>query len=309
MSNTPPPAPQPAPLPAKPADTSLRSGAELTEIEADLVGRQRPTRLLILAGPPDSGKTTLIATIYEMMRRPLPGLPRFAWSRTLVAFEIRCHRSRVASGVEEADTDRSPYTDEQRFYHLRVVPQSQPADAVDLLFFDLVGERFNQLRMSADDCRRVTALNRATFLAVLLDGSRISNDASRPLAIEECVNFIQACSDSKTLAPKARVQIVITKFDKLVGVGDPAAIEATLDPIRSRIQQRLAGRLLDLEFVSVAARPNRKSPLSAGYGFEKLFATWTRPTVAVRGPEIPIPEGPHEREAEAFGARQMLPSP
>jgi energy-coupling factor transporter ATP-binding protein EcfA2 len=304
--STTPPTTTPNPVPAQPADKTLRSGGELNEAEADLLARKHRTRLVILAGPPDSGKTTLISTIYELMRRPVEGLPQFAGSHTLVAFEQRCHRARVASGVEHPDTDRTPYSDEQKFYHLRVALAEGSSETVDLLFFDLVGERFKQLKTSAEECRRVTTLGRATFLGVLLDGNRLASNATRHLAVEECINFLQACIDSEALSGSCDVQVLITKFDQLGVIGDTSAVESVIASVRDRIKHRLARRCPHLGVVVIAARPEDPSQLAVGYGFDKLFEMWTKSTLSqsIDG-SVPRLDGPFEREADAFFARQL----
>ena len=284
---------------------SLRSGGELTEIEADALSRQFSSRLIILAGPPNSGKTTLVARIYEMVRKPRGNVPLFAWSKSLIAFEQRCHLSRVASGLPEGTSERTPNSDEQRFYHLRLCDKELLTGSVDLLFFDLVGERFNQLRVSFDECKRVTTLSHANFLVVLLDGKRIESPAKRHLAVEECINFLQSCADSKMSLAGCHVQIAVTKFDRLSSIGNATAIEAVMEPIRKQVSQRLARRFSTIEFIDVAALPEGQSPYAAGYGIDRLLATWIKKAVAESSPVIIVPNEPNQRELEAFAARQL----
>jgi len=95
----------------------------------------------------------------------------------------------------------------------------------------------------------------------------------------------------------------------LSNIGDEAAVAAVLTPIQNQIRQRLARRFPALEFVSVAARPKGNSSLSAGYGVDQLLSGWTQPADLSIGPEIPIPHGPFDREAEAFGVRQLSSRP
>jgi hypothetical protein len=282
----------------------LRSGLELTESEAEIVARHNPSRLVILAGPPNCGKTTLVATLYELMRSPDKDLPWFAGSQSLVAFEQRCHLSRVASGLTEGTTGRTPFSDEQAFYHLRTCSEDAPSDSVDLLLFDLVGERFNQTRVSFNECRRVTTLSRANFLAVLLDGSRLANPGERFLAVEECINFLQCCADSNMIGSTCRIQIVTTKRDQLGAKVDRAA-EATIESARSTILSRLAQKLTQIEFFTVAARPSGSSELPTGFGMKELLVAWCKDTRKASAPQIQVMCGPLGRESEQFAKRHF----
>src|SRR5436309_12137608 len=83
----------------------LRSGAALDADGVAAIGSARSFHLIVLAGEPGSGKTTLIASIYEQfLSGPLDEFT-FAGSQTLVGFELRCHESRVDSGLSLPDTE------------------------------------------------------------------------------------------------------------------------------------------------------------------------------------------------------------
>src|SRR5437764_3929798 len=65
----------------------LPSGESLSELEATSVAAEAPTRVVILAGPAASGKTTILTSIYEsFLEAPFANF-LFAGSITLVAFE------------------------------------------------------------------------------------------------------------------------------------------------------------------------------------------------------------------------------
>ena len=84
ISSTPVPSPASA-KPAGPADITLRSGGLLSLAETSDLARAIPTTLVTLVGPPDAGKSTLLATVHECFRQNrFQGLS-FSGSRTLVA--------------------------------------------------------------------------------------------------------------------------------------------------------------------------------------------------------------------------------
>ena len=65
---------------------SLSNGRALTQEQANELARSALTRLIVILGESDSGKTTLLAHINERLQRGPLGEMSFAGSRTLPAF-------------------------------------------------------------------------------------------------------------------------------------------------------------------------------------------------------------------------------
>ena len=61
--------------------------------EADAFLRMRRAQVIALVGGNDVGKTTLLASLYELAHRDMLRDCRFAGSETLRAFEARCFLS------------------------------------------------------------------------------------------------------------------------------------------------------------------------------------------------------------------------
>lgn len=281
---------------------SLRSGDEMTLDQLDAIARKKPITLIVLVGPPDSGKTTLLSSLYEKMR--VAGIPKlnFAGSGSLVAFEKRAHLSRVVSQLTAADTERTKFSDEQVFYHIRACPLVPPYTPVDLFLLDVAGEGFKELRTTHSACHRLSSLAMSDFLTVLIDGKRLQLPKTRHAAIEDCVNFLQCAWDSGAVANSCRVQIVVTKADSL-----PADAEQTLLPtIKTQIRQRLAHRFVDFEFMSVAARPETINTVPSAFGIAELVETWmTGPNQSESEPTQAPSKVNGERESEAYGHRYL----
>src|SRR3990172_2742237 len=71
-----------ADAPAQSAFIDLPKGEALTEVQASDVTREGPTRVVVLAGPADSGKTTIITSLFEaFLEAPFANF-LFAGSRT-----------------------------------------------------------------------------------------------------------------------------------------------------------------------------------------------------------------------------------
>src|SRR5205085_5639270 len=98
----------------------LPKGKELNESAALNLAKSRPVQWIVLAGPSDSGKTTLLTSLYELFQwRKVEGYA-FAGSNTLPAFEERCYLSRRDSGNVTPHTPRTRYKGPHPEYlHLR----------------------------------------------------------------------------------------------------------------------------------------------------------------------------------------------
>lgn len=304
MSNGANPAPGPAPAsakPASPADISLRSGRLLSLSETSDLARATPTTLVTLVGPPDAGKSTLLATVHECFRQNRFQALTFSGSRTLVAFEELCHLSRIASGLEDPDTQRTKFSDEEYFYHLTVNRSDEHNSPRSLFVMDVAGEGFDGLRKSHDNCLAITSLKRTGFLTLLIDGDKLRVAKDRYAAIEDAVNFLKCVWDSRAVKPDCKLQVVVTKVDKLQDDAAKAAIAETKAAVVRRLDTRFPNRI----FLDVAARPKTAGGIEMAHGVEALLETWL---VAVSSPPMesstPAPVA-GERESEAFSRRHF----
>lgn len=101
-----------------PKFVELSGGGVLSAADADAVTLRSRTQLVVLAGAEGSGKTTVLASIYERLNRgPFAGV-QFAGSRSLLGFEEICHLNRLASGGAQPDTQRTIPAEEASYYHL-----------------------------------------------------------------------------------------------------------------------------------------------------------------------------------------------
>jgi energy-coupling factor transporter ATP-binding protein EcfA2 len=139
--------PQPPPPAPAPKVIDLPVGKELDDTSAARLQAARLTRLIVVAGPPGAGKTTLVTSLYELFQKKSVGGISFAGSSTLPAFERRCHISRTASERSQPDTERTPYG-EVRYLHIRVGADDLRYNPLDLLFTDVSGESFERARDS-----------------------------------------------------------------------------------------------------------------------------------------------------------------
>src|SRR5262245_49650285 len=90
----------------EPKFVEIFSGGALSAADADAITLRFRTLLIVLVGAEGSGKTTVLASIYERLNEgPFAGF-QFAGSRSLLSFEEICHLNRLASGGAQPDTQR-----------------------------------------------------------------------------------------------------------------------------------------------------------------------------------------------------------
>lgn len=286
-------------------DIALRTGGELTAVDLDSLAREYPATLIVLVGPPEAGKTTLIVTLYEWFRQAKVAKFAFSGSHSLMAFERRCHLSRMASKLARPETERTPAADEELFYHLRVARLDDLACKDDLFLLDVAGEQYRELRTSDEACLSIESLGRADYLVLLIDGETLKKAQSRYLTLEQAINFLQCVADSRALAAECRLQIVITKADKIVSL-DRSRI---LKEVESTIEARIGNRFPRREFALVAVRPDNPKILPTGFGLNELFARWLNSAIESVTSETTSIAKAGERESEAFAHRNPAEPP
>jgi hypothetical protein len=251
----------------------LPPGTDLTPEFGAAVTAASLTRLVLIAGEAESGKTTLLSTIYEKFNEaPFANL-LFAGSSTLVGWEQRCHLSRVASGAEKAETERTQGLN-QRLLHLRVREQNLKEPVQDILFTDLSGEVFKLIRDSTSECQRLGMLKRADHIVLMLDGKKIANSATRHEALNNGMALLRSCVDARMIGPQSFVDVVFSKYD-LVKAGADGTM-AFLQFAKERITSRFEGGLGRLRFHNVAARPESASGIDFGFGIADLLSAWVQ---------------------------------
>lgn len=255
-------------------EVALPDGRALTAERATATVRSALTRVVVLAGDVESGKTTLAAGLYERFQNgPYAGL-LFAGSLTLAGFEERCHTARMASERMRPVTLRTSTSEDFRFLHLRLRSTQSRGEIRDLLITDLSGERYQLARDSSEEVKLLTALRRADHVALLVDGAQLLKAETRHEAATNPQALLRSCLDEGMLDTRTHVQVVFSKWD-LVSTGPTAAdaIQFTENVVTTAFR-RFEHRLGSLEFVRVAARPDRATGVPAPLGLDRLLDVW-----------------------------------
>jgi hypothetical protein len=290
------------PSPAPDDLVDLPSGKGYRVDSANELTRRVLTNVILFAGTAESGKTTLLASLYLMFHKKPFGNYLFAGSTTLVGFETRVHSARISSGLDKPTTERSKFSE---LLHLRVRPADASVPAKDLLLCDLWGEDFREARDSTDGCRRLDVIRRADAFVLLIDGAKLAQIETRQQAKFDPIALLRNVLDCGMLGEMSHVDVLTTKWDLVLTSADRADTEAFAQHTEAEMRRHFAHRVGSLKFSRVAAHP-QEGNLPLGFGLEELFRTWVAgPIGAARHRLRLAAEPPDACEYDRYLARRL----
>jgi hypothetical protein len=256
----------------------LPSGEALAERQASEVTRCGPTKLIIIAGPHGSGKTTILASLFEAFQEAPFGNYIFRGSRTLVGFEQRCHLGRRESGLEIAKTAHTSAREGVVFLHLDLAFRLEGGlSNTHLLLSDISGELFKRIRDSSDAVNDVAALGRADHVCIVIDGEKLVSGEARQLARNDSRSILRSLIESGRLWRDCVIDLVITKWDVVIEAlkedgGAGAALRSYIDETARAVREVARGR--EMRIHEIAARPPVNAKVPFAHGLPTLLRSW-----------------------------------
>ncbi len=250
-------------------------GADTLTLEgASRILRARDARVIAIIGPKGAGKTSLIASVYDLFQEGPVGGAGYARSETLHAFELACHDARAASRRNAPDMERTPLG-KVRFYHLDL--SGGPAgDALALLLSDRAGEEY---RSAADDVTDLPAfpeVSRADTLTVLIDGQRLLDAGARHNLRSEILLTLQALLDGGALRSGQQLVLVLTKLDAVQASPHRERAQNDFTAIEVQVRRAFNGAFGEIRACTVAASPSSVA-VARGTGVADVLALWAAP--------------------------------
>lgn len=271
---------------------SLSSGNVLDDKQTDSLLKQYSGQVIACIGPSDIGKTTLLASIYEVFNKGNAINYSFGGSKTLYAFEEICHHSRAASHNKQADMIRTVRKNAASFYHIALNSLNKSA-RVDLFLADRAGEEYEDAVNNSDDCSGLYEVLRADMLMILIDGRALSDNKDRHAAKSHAESLVRALQDEGMFTTGMEVKIIMTRYD-LAFIKDSAEKAlGELSKVTQKIKGIVAGLNVNVTSHVVAARPNDITNAEIGHGVPELiemmaikssFKVNSEPSEVITGP-------------------------
>jgi hypothetical protein len=265
---------------------SLPSGAALNVASVAAVLGRGASRIIAVVGPRETGKTSLVASLYDLLQMGPIGDISFARSKTLSAFEMACHDARAASrrGIPHMERTRRG---EVLFYHLEL-GGGVAKEGVTLLLGDRSGEEYSDVADDISAAADLVEVKRADAITVLIDGARLLDAGRRHNIRMDITMILQGLIDGGVLCNEQRIALVLTKLDLIQASQHRTRAEADFQGLHDHLSATLAGRFGRFEMFKIAASP-ATADMARGTGIAQLIDFWLaeRPVVRAAAPTFP----------------------
>lgn len=256
----------------------LPDGLALEAGGANRVMGVLPTRMIGVIGAYDSGKTCVIAGIYDLFQIGSVSKSMFAGSSTLHGLEMICHNARVASHRKEPHSPRTN-RGEVRFYHFDVLRD----EALEtLLVADRSGEEYEEVADLAANASSMFELRRADVITILVDGCRLCSPEHRADAIGAIPLIVRGMVENGAFARRPDLAIVLTKDDDVQASPKKDRAMEDFKAIAAGIRDNFGSHFRELRTFVTCASP--KDPnAERGAGLADLLDFWSAPTAPAIG--------------------------
>lgn len=249
----------------------LYSGEYLSSQTSVFLTSQFLCKIIIVAGLPEAGKTTLLAYLNNAFQRgPFEDF-YFAGSYTLLSFEKCAHLSRITSGKSKPDTERTKYTDELNFLHLQL-NNGDHSKRTNILITDLSGERFRIIKDSSDECKKFDLLKRCDSFTMLIDGEKLLGLDTRHQCKYDNLRLLRNCVDSQMLGKDSNVLILFSKWD-LIDQSQEDAKEF-VNSIKKEIEEKYSLLFNSLILKEICAQSQNNGTIKTGLNINEVLKNW-----------------------------------
>ena len=257
---------------------SLALGDALDRTEASTLQRRRVSRTIGIIGPNDAGKTSLVASAYDLLQGgPVSGVG-FAGSSTLIGFEKICHDARAASRRGAPHTERTTAGVDATFFHLDL--REEGAEVVSLFIGDRSGEDYLAAADNLSRADEFFELRRADVVTLLVNGEHLVSSEHRHEAKAVTPQIVDALVEAGVFRPGCRLAIVLTKEDSVRASEHSDRAHREFDQMVDAIVASHFGYLGTIEGFVVAASPRDSTSVKRGEGVDRLLLYWLRSAAA-----------------------------
>lgn len=190
----------------------IHSGDAISDVDINKYLAKNLVKLIVLAGLPNNGKTTLISSIYDkFIQYGEYGDFQFAGYRTVLGFEKRCYLARLKHG-QYSDTKRTSLNDDNPYLEISLKHKDLNRKQT-LIFVDTSGEVFQKFQNDNNSICEFKSLQRANHFSYIFDISQFKKAELKHLAIDTAKTIFKSINDQNVFAPNVNVEIIFTKWD------------------------------------------------------------------------------------------------
>lgn len=249
----------------------------LNFVKKEKNNQQDMTRVILVAGLPKSGKTTLITSIYEGFQKKFFSTYLFAGSRTLLQFEELCFPSRITSlniSPETIETERSSHN-QQSYLHCKICSIKNTQSKYNLYFTDLPGELFDILKYKPT--KKVNEINEQLRIAdrfvFLFDCEKFDNLKIRNQAFSSGKIIIDECLKTGLLGENPYIDIVFSKYDIIQSMqpGQQVIFKQSIKDQTNALLEQFKNKCI-MNFFEISVRDTLDYEHESN--LEKLFKEW-----------------------------------
>lgn len=274
---------------AQPEPTiALASGEALDRDKASVLQRRRVSRSVGLIGPNDSGKTSLIAGVYDLLQEgPVSGAA-FAGSSTLIGFEKVCHLARAVSRRTVPHTERTSRGADATFFHLDL--HQEDVGLTSLFISDRSGEDYLAATDQISQANQFFEIRRADCITLLVNGAQLADSGLRHEVRASTPQIIDALVEAGTIRVGCRLAIVLTKKDSVVASQHAERVQRDFEGLVKSIRESHSAYLGEVKPFVIAASPKDCEQVARGEGVGDLLLFWLQaspPAISLDGPASP----------------------
>ncbi|KKA10419.1 hypothetical protein VP03_29435 [Sinorhizobium meliloti] len=251
---------------------ALASGEALDRDAASIHQRRRVSRTIGLIGPNDSGKTSLIAGVYDLLQKgPVSGVA-FAGSSTLIGFERVCHLARAVSRRIVPHTERTSRGADATFFHLDL--HRDGAGVMSLFIGDRSGEDYLAATDQISQAHQFFEVRRAGCVTVLVNGDHLADPVLRHEVRATTPQLVDTLIEARAIREGCPLAIVLTKKDSVVASPHAERVQKDFDGLVASISASHETHLGEVKPFLIAASPKDCERVERGEGLEDLLLFW-----------------------------------
>lgn len=257
---------------------AFHSGDHLSTLAARALLHRHITHVIAIIGPFESGKTSLVAAIYDLFQTGHIGGIDFVDSLTLHALERASHYSRLACGGTIPASERTSSA-KGGFFHLDVSATNDAVEVRTLLLGDRSGELYSEAADNVLHPADFPELERADTITLLVDGARLADLESRDNVIMHIDLMLRALVEASVTSLYQQVALVLTKLDAVMNAPDSADVLKTFEGLSARLNTNFREHFSNIVTFRVAAAPKNETA-TRGTGVAEVLKYWLEPRIS-----------------------------